>query len=82
MRKLSLAIVFATGIAGCTTTPTTPPVLDLPQATANDPALGRWWAAFGDPTLTALVDEALANSINLAAAVARVVPPAPASWAA
>ncbi|MEO8739871.1 MAG: efflux transporter outer membrane subunit [Casimicrobiaceae bacterium] len=72
MRKLSLAIVFAAGLAGCTTTPTAPPTLDLPAATVNDPALDRWWTAFGDPTLTALIDEALGASLNLAAAVARV----------
>ena len=72
MRKLSLAIVFAAGIAGCTTTPTTPPVLDLPAATVSEPSLERWWTAFGDPTLTALIDEALSTSLNLAAAVARV----------
>lgn len=72
MRRLSLAIVFAAGIAGCTTTPTTPPVLDLPAATVSEPSLERWWVAFGDPTLTALIDEALSTSLNLAAAVARV----------
>ena len=72
MRKFTLALLLAAAVAGCTTTPTAPPVLDLPQATANDPALGRWWTAFGDPMLTALIDEALANSLNLAAAVARV----------
>lgn len=72
MRKLSLALIIAAGVAGCTTTPTAPPVLDLPKATANDPALERWWTAFGDPTLTALVDEALANNLDIAAAIARV----------
>jgi multidrug efflux system outer membrane protein len=72
LRKLSLAIILAAGVAACSTTPTAPPVLDLPTASANDPAFERWWLAFGDPTLTALIDEALANNLNLAAAVARV----------
>jgi outer membrane protein TolC len=72
LRKLSLAIILAAGVAACTTTPTAPPALDLPMASANDPAFERWWLAFGDPTLTALIDEALANNLNLAAAVARV----------
>jgi multidrug efflux system outer membrane protein len=72
MRKFCFAIALAAVIAGCTTTPTAPPVLDLPKATANDPALERWWTAFGDPTMTALIDEALANNLDLAAAVARV----------
>jgi multidrug efflux system outer membrane protein len=72
LRKLSLAIILAAGVAACTTTPTAPPALDLPMASANDPAFERWWLAFGDPTLTALIDEALATNLNLAAAVARV----------
>jgi len=72
LRKLSLAIILAAGVAACTTTPTAPPALDLPPASANDPAFERWWLAFGDPTLSALIDEALANNLNLAAAVARV----------
>lgn len=72
MRNFCFAIALAAVIAGCTTTPTAPPVLDLPKATANDPALERWWTAFGDPTMTALIDEALANNLDLAAAVARV----------
>jgi outer membrane protein, multidrug efflux system len=74
VRRLSLALILAAGIAGCTTTPTAPPVLDLPKATAGDPALERWWTAFGDSTLTALVDEALANNLDLAAAITRVDP--------
>lgn len=72
MRKLTLALAFAAGVTGCSTTPTAPPVLDLPKTSANDPALERWWSAFGDPTLTSLVDEALARNLDLAAAIARV----------
>jgi multidrug efflux system outer membrane protein len=72
LRKLTLALAFAAGVTGCSTTPTAPPVLDLPKTSANDPALERWWTAFGDPTLTSLVDEALARNLDLAAAIARV----------
>src|ERR1700694_99624 len=75
MRKTAVALVLATSIfivAGCTTTPTAPPVLDLPAGTANDPALERWWTGFNDPTLTALIDEALANNLDLRAAMARI----------
>jgi len=72
LRKLTLALAFAAGVTGCSTTPTAPPVLDLPKTSANDPALERWWSAFGDPTLTSLVDEALARNLDLAAAIARV----------
>jgi multidrug efflux system outer membrane protein len=75
MRKTAIAFALAASIAvtvGCTTTPTAPPALDLPAGTAADPALERWWTLFNDPTLTALVDEALANNLDLRAAVARI----------
>ncbi len=32
----------------------------------------RWWSAFGDPQLDALIDEGLANSPTVAAAIARL----------
>src|SRR5690242_8807325 len=74
MRKTILAIALTAAVVtlGCTTTPTSPPALDLPAATANNPALERWWLAFNDPTLTALIDEALAKNLDLRAAIARV----------
>ena len=75
MRKSLLAAAVIAALAGCTTTPTAPPRLDLPAASA-DPvkieALTRWWTAFNDPTLDKLVDEALANNLDLRAAMARV----------
>ena len=72
MRKTILAVALVVVAAGCTTTPTAPPPLDLPAGTANNPALERWWGAFNDPTLTGLVDEALAKNLDLRAAIARV----------
>ena len=41
-------------VAGCPSTPTAPPALDLPPATrARVPVdLERWWTAFDDPVLT------------------------------
>ena len=73
MRKTILAVALAAAIVtGCTTTPTAPPTLDLPAGTANNPALERWWTAFNDPTLAALIDEALAKNLDLRAAIARV----------
>lgn len=67
-------LAFALSLAGCTTTPTTPPTLDLPagNAAANDVALDRWWTVFDDPTLTGYIDEALAHNLDLAAAMARI----------
>lgn len=73
MRKTILAVALAAAVVtGCTTTPTAPPTLDLPAGSANNPALERWWAAFNDPTLVALIDEALAKNLDLRAAIARV----------
>src|SRR5437762_12405528 len=72
MRRTALALAFAILAAACSTTPTAPPQLDLPAASANDPALERWWSAFDDATLTALVDEAIAKNLDLRAAISRV----------
>lgn len=46
----------------------------LPAAAADTSAYDpkRWWTAFGDPTLTTLVDTALAANLDLEAAQARV----------
>ncbi|HEX4885548.1 MAG TPA: efflux transporter outer membrane subunit [Casimicrobiaceae bacterium] len=73
LRTLAATLV-ALALAGCQTTPTTPPALDLPAPTlAQPPAnLERWWTTFGDPVLDRLVDEALAHNLDLAAALARV----------
>ncbi|MET0733293.1 MAG: efflux transporter outer membrane subunit [Casimicrobiaceae bacterium] len=75
MRRHLIAAAMAVALAGCAATPTAPPQLDLPAASA-DPvkaaALTRWWTAFGDPTLDKLVDEALANNLDLRAAITRI----------
>jgi multidrug efflux system outer membrane protein len=72
MRKTLILCAFAATIAGCATTPTAPPPVDLPDATIGDLHLERWWTSFSDPALTALIDEALANSLDLRAAMARI----------
>jgi multidrug efflux system outer membrane protein len=73
LRTLAATLV-GLALAGCQTTPTTPPALDLPAPTlAQPPAnLERWWTTFGDPVLDRLVDEALTHNLDLAAALARV----------
>ncbi len=71
--RAALALSLAAAIAGCATTETALPKLELPAAEAQAPtALDRWWAMFGDAQLSALVDEALANNLDLRAAVARI----------
>ncbi len=72
-RLPALVMVAALLLAACQTTPTAPPLLDLPTTTASvAPDLGHWWTTFDDPTLTTLIDEALAHNLDLQAAMARV----------
>jgi len=72
LRMLTIASATALALAACQTTPTAPPALDLPQATLGSPDLERWWTSFNDPTLGALIDEALANNLDLQAAISRI----------
>ena len=70
---LAFAAAVTLTLAACQTTPSAPPVLDLPTATATAaPDLERWWTSFNDPTLATLIDEALAHNLDLQAAMARV----------
>ena len=71
-RKSLLIAAFTLAITGCTTTPTAPPAVELPPATLTDVHLDRWWTNFNKPPLTALIDEALANNLDLQVARARI----------
>jgi multidrug efflux system outer membrane protein len=71
------AALFLSGCAG--TTPPIPPAAAVTPPAAWRVQLGpvapverQWWAAFGDPVLTGLVETALANNDDLAIAAARV----------
>ncbi len=51
------------------------PKLDLPAGTANaaqNELLEHWWTAFNDPVLTALIEEAFANNLDLKVTLARI----------
>src|SRR5438874_7217717 len=74
MTTIRYLVVAALAVVlfGCATTPTTPPKLDLPATVDNAPGLPSWWTSFDDPTLDKLIDEALANNLDLRAAMARV----------
>lgn len=75
-----IAIVVAVLLAGCAGPRPKPP----PEATVIAPPAWRddigasgeisaeWWQAFGDPALTKVVEQALANNIDISIAVARV----------
>jgi len=66
-------------IAGCAAGPDYQrPEIELPAAWQGAPAEGvkgvrdRWWTLYADPVLDRLVEEALANNLDLALAAARV----------
>ena len=72
-RLPALVTVAVFVFVACQATPTAPPLLDLPATTASvAPDLEHWWTTFDDPTLTALIDEALAHNLDLQAAMVRV----------
>ncbi len=69
-------LVVAVSIAGCSFAPDYErPAMELPPAWENaaaDNLEAQWWRRFNDPVLNALVQEALANNKDIAAAVARL----------
>ena len=79
MRSLAI-LPFLAVVAACAVGPQyRTPALPLPVAyAAVNPALSRdapadrWWSAFGDPVLDALVEAAIADNPDLATAEARV----------
>jgi multidrug efflux system outer membrane protein len=75
MTRSLLALGVAAVLAGCAVTQPVPPPTDLPPATATaaqDQLLERWWVAFDDPVLTQLIEEALAQNLDLRATIARI----------
>lgn len=49
-----------------------PPITWRTQLSTGEPIRPDWWNGFGDPQLTALVERALANNVDLAIAAERV----------
>lgn len=76
LSRTLMAIALGAAIGGCAVTQPKPPATDLPPSTPPSAAelalLERWWNAFGDPRLSALVEEAMANNLDVASAFARV----------
>lgn len=79
--RLVAALSAAAVLTACTSAPVatvTPPPLAATYANADLAAGGpaadtsAWWHAFHDPILDGLVDTALANNLDLQAAVARI----------
>ena len=77
-----VALVLAGALSGCAVGPDyRKPVVDLPATWAQAPSgvvtaeaasVATWWRAFGDPVLDALVERAVAGSLDLRIATARV----------
>jgi outer membrane protein, multidrug efflux system len=76
-----IAAGIAAMLAGCALGPNYQrPAFDLPAeypptrdpATTTVSATGNWWSVFKDPVLDRLVDETLANNLDLVAAAARI----------
>ena len=76
------AALAALALAGCATTQSSDEArkisLDIPHAWAqeqgaeNEQVSTSWWHSFGSPELSALVEQAQTQSLDVAAAVARV----------
>lgn len=73
LRTCALITALAAALCACTTTPTAPPAVELPKPTIEHLELSHWWTEFDEPALTALVDEALANNLDLRLALAKIV---------
>jgi multidrug efflux system outer membrane protein len=84
-RNPLVVAVFA-ALSGCAIGPEYQrPALELPAAystmpayatpvasSASDAVTGKWWSVFKDPVLDRLMEEALANNLDLAVAAARI----------
>lgn len=80
MKRIVAGMATALALSACigprpeapSTTAVAPPPAWRTALGPGTPVRADWWAAFGDPVLTQLVNRALANSPDLGAAAARV----------
>jgi NodT family efflux transporter outer membrane factor (OMF) lipoprotein len=72
------AIILSLLLAGCTVGPDyAEPQMAVPPAyleaqSAGEAQLDRWWQSFGDAELTALIDQALTQNLDIEMATARI----------
>jgi len=75
MKRRLLSIAVAAIVAGCAVTQPVPPKYDLPPGSATaaqNELLQHWWTAFNDPVLTALIEEAFNNNLDIKVALTRI----------
>lgn len=80
MRRAIIAIAGSVVMAGCAgpavqtaqVPPVVPPAAFRVDLGAGVPVDSNWWRGFGDPQMTALIDEALARNADIGIAAARV----------
>jgi multidrug efflux system outer membrane protein len=77
--RVGYLLLIATALAGCAVGPdysrpavTVPPQYRYPEVQTTEAANAAWWEQIGDPALTDLVHEALANNQDVRIAAARV----------
>ena len=75
--RIIVALLLSSALSACVVGPKyTPPVAGLTQAYVTDQPLAaadpQWWHSFGDPVLDTIVERALAQNYDLAAAAARI----------
>ncbi len=79
MIRIPLLSLLVLGLGACAVGPDyAPPALDLPQRWSGaaggktSPRPSEWWRGFRDPTLNALIDQAIAGNLDVAQAKARI----------
>jgi multidrug efflux system outer membrane protein len=77
VKRIYFFVLFIFALSSCSTQKQYErPQVDLPAAWKESAAAraqdGRWWSVYEDPSLNALIEEALKNNSSLAIAVARV----------
>ncbi len=80
LRAFACTILLCTALTACIGPRPAPPaaatVVPSPQWRTilgnGQPIRADWWSALGDPVLTRLIDQALANNVDLAVAASRI----------
>jgi outer membrane protein, multidrug efflux system len=70
--QMAWLLALAVTLAGCASYRPPKPILPTAAVQSADPALDTWWTSFGDQTLAALVDEALAHNADVLTAIQSV----------